>query len=64
MGGITGEVRGQNKGECAERFQELLDEQLVGWSVWPSTRSKRELKALMEQDPNTGEWVLLDRAHT
>lgn len=64
MGGSTDEVRGQNKGECAERFQQLLDDQLDGWDVRPDTRSKRALKALMVQDPDTGEWVLHYHAHT
>ena len=64
MGGVRGEVRGQNKGECVDRFQELLQEELEGWSVWPSTRSRRELKKLMEQDSEPGEWVLRYYAHT
>ncbi|MEZ4416168.1 MAG: hypothetical protein R3E10_10435 [Gemmatimonadota bacterium] len=62
MGGFSGEVRGPNKGAVAEEFQHLLDEMLADWSVWPPTRSKRRLKAFMEQDPETLEWVLRYRA--
>ena len=64
VGAVRGEVRGANKGECAERLQQLLDKDFEGWSVSPGTRSKRELKTLMKQDPETGEWVLSYRAHT
>ena len=54
MGSCQGEVRGQNKGECAERFLELLNAELDGWDVQPKTRSKRELKRMMVEDPDTG----------
>jgi hypothetical protein len=64
VGGVLGEVRGKNKGECAARFLELRDEQFEGFTFSPSTRSKRTLKTLMEQDPETGEWVLTYHAHT
>ena len=64
MGGRYGEVHSLNKGECAELFLELRDETLKDWSVHPNTRSKRELKKMMEQDPNTSEWVLEHCVHT
>lgn len=64
MGGMHGEIRGLNKGECAELFLELRDGTLKHWSIDPNTRSKRELKTMMEQDPDTGEWVLAYYAHT
>ena len=37
MGGKHDEVRGLNKGECAERFLELRDGTLEHWSVDPNT---------------------------
>ena len=58
MGGMHGEIRGLNKGECAELFLELRDGTLKHWSIDPNTRSKRELKTMMEQDPDTGERTL------
>ena len=65
MGGTGGEVRGKNKGECVERFLELRNsETFDGWSWEPWTRSKRDLKKLTEQDPQTGEWVLKWHAHS
>ena len=52
MGGMHGEIRGLNKGECAELFLELRDGTLKHWSIDPNTRSKRWPIDLLPATPN------------
>ncbi len=57
MGGARGEIRGKSKIEVYLEYKELCeDSPLDGKDPDPS--SKKFCKSLMEQDPETEEWVL------
>ena len=65
MGGMTDEVRGPAKIETYLKYAELVD----GYgdtfqSHNPDPKNKKLCKSLMEQDPETGEWVLSFHLHT
>lgn len=65
MGGTVGEVRGQSKIEVYERYVDLVEH--VGDTFgdrYPDPAYKKFTKRQMEQDPETGEWVLSYRLHT
>lgn len=65
MGGTRGEVRGNSKIEAYLEYSELVDGygDLFQTHI-PDPKNKKLCKRLMDQDPETGEWVLRYRLHT
>ena len=63
MGGVTDEIRGHSKTDV---YTEYVDrtEGLDDWSIDPDPNDEEACMAEMEQDPDSGEWVLRFHAHT
>ncbi|HTX22443.1 MAG TPA: hypothetical protein VMD27_11400 [Candidatus Aquilonibacter sp.] len=65
MGSVHGEIRGESK---IDVYLKYVDE-IKKWDGvfdehFPDAKYKKVCKNLMEQDPNSGEWVLRYRFHT
>lgn len=65
MGGLRGEVRGRSKIGAYVSYVKQIER----WggtfnSHDPDGKKKKLCKSLMEQDPETGEWVLRYHFHT
>ena len=64
MGSIHGEIRGKSK---IEVYLKYVDE-IKKWDGFnehfPDAKRKKVCKNLMEQDPDSEEWVLRYRFHT
>ena len=65
MGGMTDEVRGPSKIAAYLKYAELVDAHGDTFqSHNPDPDNNKLCKRLMNQDPETGEWVLCFRLHT
>jgi hypothetical protein len=65
VGGIRNQVRGRTKIETWLKFQKVKREILGRYEMvcrWPA--NKKEAYGQMEEDPETGEWVLEYNFHT
>ena len=63
--GMTGEVCGRSKIETYLQYAELVEaygDTFLDHS--PNPKNKKLCKKLMDQDPDTGEWVLHFHLHT
>lgn len=65
MGGTSGEVRGKSKPEVYAKYAQMAVESYDTFGdQTPVAKNKKVCKSLMEQDPETGEWVLRYHWHT
>ncbi len=65
MGGTTDDIRGRSKAETYQKYAQLAEDSGGMFSDFsPDPEHKKECKARMVQDSETGEWVLHFHWHT
>src|SRR5580698_971839 len=65
MGGTHGEIRGKSKADVCAKYSALVKQASnVFGDHYPDAKHKKVCHKLMEQDPNTEDWVLRYHLHT
>ena len=65
MGGTRDEIRGKSKAEVYAKYSALVEQtKHIFGDQYPDAKHKKVCHKLMEQDPNTGDWVLRYHFHT